>query len=485
MPAGHQGVVGGKSSTSSGSLSTSVSATASRGRDELQNRGIYILERGDGATRFVIGPSLVSQPACIVGWGQGPLHLHVTAAPKPSRLPSSRLEIAAIHNMLLLATLMATGYLARPLPAGSPGALPGTTKREETSTWHGRTNSRPLPGRADSCALDDIALMEELILIDKRAKLRALAVQQRLSNMPPEFDPEWELMCAQPDPLTGTQCGEANLEWISNAATTVANDYLDFMGSLIEASDYLEQLHTEKALLRACVPKFGPPATMRRVNMILGPSPAASDAQLAMLARVHRPTVWSEFVSAVAYALQVRAYRTSGGSKDRRWSDCKEWRVLSKLDERSKSLVAKGGWSVQASGQAGGQASGQAGGQGVSKSKRKRELRNLEYRVLAARQRKEEAADGGGESCEEEAETRRRLLPPTRKQRAMARVGQLLAQRASESMEEQLDEGSGRVQVQPLVDFDERQKEIERQMRVIALQRLKAVKGQDEPVVED
>ena len=121
----------------------------------------------------------------------------------------------------------------------------------------------------------------------------------------------------------------------------------------------------------------------------------------------------------------------------------------------------------------------------MSKSKRKRELRNLEYRVLAARQRKEEAADGGGESCEEEAETRRRLLPPTRKQRAMARVGQLLAQRASESMEEQLDEGSGRVQVQPLVDFDERQKEIERQMRVIALQRLKAVKGQDEPVVED
>ena len=245
--------------------------------------------------------------------------------------------------MLLLGALATSSYLARPIPAGSPGVSPGTTKREETSTWHERNNANMIPGRADSCALDDINLMEELIAIDKRARLRALAVQQRLRNMPPEFDPEWELMCAQPSPLTGAQIGEANVEWIGNAAATVADDYLEFMASLIEASDYLDQLHTEKALLRACVPKFGPPATMRRVNLILGPSPAAADTQLATLARVHRPTVWSEFLSAVAFALQVRAYRTSGGSKDRRWSDCKEWRVLSRLDERAKSLVSKGG----------------------------------------------------------------------------------------------------------------------------------------------
>lgn len=354
--------------------------------------------------------------------------------------------------MLTLTTLAVTTYLAKPLPNNAPRSSPAAARTSETVRWEQR-NAVLLPGREVASNLQaDAALMEELVRIDERARLRALAVRQRLDALPAEYDPHLEMMCRLTSPLDRRHVSEATLSWIADAAEQVASDYLEFMAALVEASEYLEEL-TEKDLLRAVVPKFGPPEVMRRVNGLLGPAPEAAEARYATLARVHRPTVWSAFLGAAAHALRGRAFRTSGGCTDRGWSACKEWRVLSKLDERAQGLVRR-----NARAASGGGGHGQGSAQGLSR--RQRERRDLEYKLEAARRQRLDG-EGGGEDGSGGARWQ-----PTRKQRAMARVASLLATQASEAMAAQLDERtSGRAKVVTArAEHLRRQREVERQI---------------------
>ena len=334
--------------------------------------------------------------------------------------------------MLVLLLSAVSSYLARPVPLGSPGEAPASSKLNEEHSWQQRRNGYLLPGRQVACDLDDEALMAELVAIDRQAKLRALTHQQRcdlLLRESPGTNPELQRLSAMTTALTRQQIGDATIDWLSDAVAGEADSYISFIGSLIDASEYIEELQTEAGLLRATLPKFGALPLLSRVNRMLCPAPT-EDIAVATLARVHRPTVWGLFCDAVAYELELRSFRDEGGTRTRSWQAGKEWRLLTKLTEKMRGQL---------------KSTPAPQGSGGNSRKTRRELRSLEYRIAARR--------------DQESRTVSAKLPPTRRQRAMERGDAM--PRAGEEVSLILDEEQGRRKVVPLEAHVKRQKMVE------------------------
>ena len=309
--------------------------------------------------------------------------------------------------------VVGAAYTIRPPDSRTAVTTPvATTRGNEAKDWHLK-DAVFLPG-VFNCPLADEALLCELRAIDERARLKALAVRQRLEQPGnvelPELAREFEMMRSATLPLEAQHVGEETISWIQDAAEQCAADYLEFVGALLEAREYIEALQTERGMLKATLGKFGPYSLMRRVDELLGPAPAEARFACCTLARAHRPTVWHAFCSEVRRKLEQQEYRLAGGHRTRSYRSRTEWRLITRLSELGQPKRV--GETVRG-----------AGGR-----REARALRSLQY--------KQDVRSGVAQPVAR--------LPPTRKQRAMSAVAAAVA--AAKAKEERRAELLAKVQ---------------------------------------